>query len=64
MNLRLNPDQCPRDILLLIVCCYAYWKLEVHLTERLEIMSKFVATTFTSEANAYEGTRALKELHA
>jgi uncharacterized membrane protein len=27
-------------------------------------MSKFVVTTFGSEANAYEGTRALKELHA
>jgi uncharacterized membrane protein len=27
-------------------------------------MSKFVVTTFTSEAKAYEGTRALKELHA
>jgi uncharacterized membrane protein len=27
-------------------------------------MSKFVVTTFSSEANAYEGTRALKELHA
>jgi uncharacterized membrane protein len=26
-------------------------------------MSKFVVTTFSSEANAYEGTRALKELH-
>jgi uncharacterized membrane protein len=36
----------------------------VHLTERLEIMSKFVVTTFSSEANAYEGTRALRELHA
>ena len=33
-------------------------------TERPEIMSKFVVTTFGSEANAYEGTRALKELHA
>ena len=27
-------------------------------------MSKFVVTTFSSEENAYEGTRALKELHA
>ena len=27
-------------------------------------MSKFVVTTFGSEADAYEGTRALKELHA
>jgi uncharacterized membrane protein len=27
-------------------------------------MSKFVVTTFNSEAKAYEGTRALKELHA
>jgi uncharacterized membrane protein len=27
-------------------------------------MSKFVVTTFSSEANAYEGTRALRELHA
>jgi uncharacterized membrane protein len=27
-------------------------------------MSKFVITTFNSEASAYEGTRALKELHA
>ena len=27
-------------------------------------MSKFVVTTFSTEANAYEGTRALKELHA
>ena len=27
-------------------------------------MSKFVVTTFGTEANAYEGTRALKELHA
>ena len=27
-------------------------------------MSKFVVTTFTTEANAYEGTRTLKELHA
>jgi uncharacterized membrane protein len=27
-------------------------------------MSKFIVTTFSSEANAYEGTRALKELHA
>ncbi len=27
-------------------------------------MSKFVVTTFGSEANAFEGTRALKELHA
>jgi uncharacterized membrane protein len=27
-------------------------------------MSKFVVTTFNSEANAYEGTRALRELHA
>lgn len=26
-------------------------------------MSKFVVTTFGGEANAYEGTRALKELH-
>jgi uncharacterized membrane protein len=27
-------------------------------------MSKFIVTTFNNEANAYEGTRALKELHA
>jgi uncharacterized membrane protein len=27
-------------------------------------MSKFVVTTFGSEAKAYEGTRALTELHA
>ena len=27
-------------------------------------MSKFVVTTFSTEANAYEGTQALKELHA
>ena len=27
-------------------------------------MSKFVVTTFSSETNAYAGTRALKELHA
>ena len=27
-------------------------------------MSKFVVTTFSNEAKAYEGTRALKELHA
>ena len=27
-------------------------------------MSKFVVTTFSSEENAYKGTRALKELHA
>lgn len=27
-------------------------------------MSKFVVTTFSTEANAYEGSRALKELHA
>src|SRR6266478_4235086 len=27
-------------------------------------MSKFVVTTFDSEAKAYEGTRALKELHS
>jgi uncharacterized membrane protein len=27
-------------------------------------MSKFVVTTFSNETNAYEGTRALKELHA
>lgn len=26
-------------------------------------MSKFVVTTFTTEANAYEGTRVLKDLH-
>jgi uncharacterized membrane protein len=27
-------------------------------------MSKFVITTFNNETSAYEGTRALKELHA
>ncbi len=27
-------------------------------------MSKFIVTTFSGEANAYEGTRALRELHA
>ena len=27
-------------------------------------MSKFVVTTFGTEAKAYEGTQALKELHA
>ena len=27
-------------------------------------MSKFVVTTFSTEAKAYDGTRALKELHA
>ena len=27
-------------------------------------MSKFVVTTFDSETKAYEGTRALKELHS
>jgi uncharacterized membrane protein len=37
---------------------------EVHSTERQAVMSKFVVTTFSTEAKAYEGTRALKELHA
>jgi uncharacterized membrane protein len=37
---------------------------EIHPTERQAAMSKFVVTTFSTETNAYEGTRALKELHA
>jgi uncharacterized membrane protein len=37
---------------------------EVNSTERKAVMSKFVVTTFSTEAKAYEGTRALKELHA
>jgi uncharacterized membrane protein len=37
---------------------------EVHSTRRKAVMSKFVVTTFGTEAKAYEGTRALKELHA
>jgi uncharacterized membrane protein len=36
---------------------------EVHSTERKAVMSKFVVITFGTEAKAYEGTRALKELH-
>jgi uncharacterized membrane protein len=37
---------------------------DIRSTERQAIMSKFVVTTFVSEANAYEGTRILKELHS
>ncbi|TFV77190.1 DUF1269 domain-containing protein [Bradyrhizobium frederickii] len=38
--------------------------MEFNPTERQAVMSRFVVTTFGTEAKAYEGTHALKELHA